>query len=920
MTTGLSAPPLPHPFPPAVGRNRTPPVTTLPTLGPSTLRVAALTKRYGDLLAVDGLELEVRAGEILGFLGPNGAGKTTSLQMMCGLMAPDSGTVELDGRALKAGAARGLRELGVAPQEIVVWDTLTCLEQLEFIGCMYDLPRAAARQRALHLLEVFGLTDKAERLGRTLSGGMQRRLNIALGLVHEPRLLFLDEPQAGLDPQSRVLVRDYLRSLRGKMTVVITTHDMEEAEKLCDRVCIVDHGKRLVLDTVAALEAQVAGGDVVEVEIAPGAEGTLAEVARLAPAEAHGAGPRAPRRLEVRHRAARRGAAGARPPGRGGRRRALAQGHPRGRLHPPHRPEAARMRVLAYLRKTFLENLREWRILAFALVLAPGFVFMMAGYFQASAPAYGLLVLAQDSSAEARGLVEAFRSARHPDGKPYFDVTEVTDRQAARARLEKRDADLLVEIPAGFGQRLATFKAQRGGEAASLVNHADESNLRGSMAMALSDYVAFAYAGELTEAPMPLEPRVERVGQASAARSEFDLYVPALLVLSLIMVLFTAAASLIKEVDQRTMTRLQLSRLSTVELLAAISVNQVLIGVVALALAYGAALACGYRSSGSLGALLVLGAVTTLAVVAIAVLTAAFLRTIFELLTVGCFPFFVLMFFSECMFPLPKVRVGTLLGHAVHANDVLPTALCARAFGAILNQGAGLPDVAFELRGDPGAHRGLLRPRRRPLLAPAPAGGVARSGLEVPVLAHGPAEEPARLGPALLQHPAAHRQLQTRERRLELARDLRGCRRQRLVGRAQERLLLALRQQGEEEHHLPPGVGRVLQVSQLHRPLLQLPADPPQALLRQLGWLRRHLVGQLHLREERCEVVRRQDLALLEQRAVGRHRPARRRPGFLRPFTAKLDQPRHRPGPLGPGDDLQRAHAHPVDGVVALVQ
>lgn len=357
------------------------------------------------------------------------------------------------------------------------------------------------------------------------------------------------------------------------------------------------------------------------------------------------------------------------------------------------------MRVLAYLRKTFLENLREWKILVFALVLAPGFVFLMAGYYQAAAPAYGLLVLAPESSTEVRGLVDAFKGAKHPDGNPYFTVTEVTDREAARERIKNRDADLLVEIPAGFAQKLAAFKASPGGAGAPLVNHADESNLRGSMAMALSDYVAFSYAGALTGAAMPLEPRVERVGLASAARSEFDLYVPALLVLAIIMVLFTAAASLIKEVDKRTVIRLQLSRLSTVELMAAISINQVLIGVVALALAYGAALVCGYRSNGSLPALLVLGAATTLAVVAISVLTAAFLRTIFELLTVGCFPFFVLMFFSECMFPLPKVRVGMLAGHAVHLNDVLPTALCARAFGAVLNQGAGLSDVAFELVG-----------------------------------------------------------------------------------------------------------------------------------------------------------------------------------------------------------------------------
>ena len=153
--------------------------------------------------------------------------------------------------------------IGVAPQTIVIWETLTCREQLEFMGRMYGLTFPAARDRARRLLSDFGLEEKARRLGRTLSGGMQRRLNIALALVHDPEILFLDEPQAGLDPQSRVLVREYIRSLRGRMTVIVTTHDMEEAEKLSDRVCIIDHGKLLELDTVEGLKLRMGDAGVV---------------------------------------------------------------------------------------------------------------------------------------------------------------------------------------------------------------------------------------------------------------------------------------------------------------------------------------------------------------------------------------------------------------------------------------------------------------------------------------------------------------------------------------------------------------------------------------------------------------------------------------------------------------------------------
>jgi len=242
------------------------------------LRIADLTKRFGDLVAVDRLSLEVRRGEILGFLGPNGAGKTTTIQMLCGLLRPDGGSIELDGKRLRSGSTRGLRTIGVCPQAIVIWETLTCLEQLRFMGQMYGLGRSRARHRAEELLAVFGLEEKAHRLGRTLSGGMQRRLNIALGLVHEPEVLFLDEPQAGLDPQSRVLVRDYVRSLAGQMTVVLTTHDMDEAEKLSDRVCIIDRGKLLVLDTVEGIKNQVGEGDLLEIEIDGEAETALGPV------------------------------------------------------------------------------------------------------------------------------------------------------------------------------------------------------------------------------------------------------------------------------------------------------------------------------------------------------------------------------------------------------------------------------------------------------------------------------------------------------------------------------------------------------------------------------------------------------------------------------------------------------------------
>ncbi len=245
---------------------------------PVVLRATDLSKRYGDVVAVDRLSLEVRRGEILGFLGPNGAGKTTTLKMLCGLLRPDAGRIETGGR----------HTIGVSPQTTSVWEMLTPFEQLGFMGRMYGISRGLARQRAEALLEAFGLGEKRSRLARTLSGGMQRRLNIALALVHEPEIVFLDEPQAGLDPQSRVLVRDHIRGLAGRATIVVTTHDMDEAERLSDRVCIIDHGRVLALDTVDRIKDRLGEGDLFEIEIDPALQPLLQPlVARLASEKRH---------------------------------------------------------------------------------------------------------------------------------------------------------------------------------------------------------------------------------------------------------------------------------------------------------------------------------------------------------------------------------------------------------------------------------------------------------------------------------------------------------------------------------------------------------------------------------------------------------------------------------------------------------
>ncbi len=222
------------------------------------ITVSHLKKNFGELIAVDDLSLEINQGEILGFLGPNGAGKTTTIRMLCGLLEKDGGDISWD-------TTQNLSEaMGVCTQENIFWPRLTCLEQLIFMGQMHKMSRIAAKSRSLEILDVLGLASKKDTLASKLSGGMKRRLNIALALVHDPPVLILDEPEAGLDPQSRILVRDLIQSLARKKTVILTTHNMDEAERLADRIAIIDKGKLLEVGSVEDLKQSLGTGDFLE--------------------------------------------------------------------------------------------------------------------------------------------------------------------------------------------------------------------------------------------------------------------------------------------------------------------------------------------------------------------------------------------------------------------------------------------------------------------------------------------------------------------------------------------------------------------------------------------------------------------------------------------------------------------------------
>lgn len=229
---------------------------------PPILEVHDLVKKYGDLIAVKGISFDVQEGEIFSLLGPNGAGKTTTISILSTLFAPTSGDASVCGHSVTQEPMAVKRAIGVVPQEIALYEDLTALENLNFWGQMYGLSGKALADRVDEVLEQIDLKDRAKQRIKTYSGGMKRRVNIGVGLLHKPRLLFMDEPTVGIDPQSRRAILDSVKALnRAGITILYTTHYMEEAQELSDRVGIIDHGELIALGTQKELTAQVGETD-----------------------------------------------------------------------------------------------------------------------------------------------------------------------------------------------------------------------------------------------------------------------------------------------------------------------------------------------------------------------------------------------------------------------------------------------------------------------------------------------------------------------------------------------------------------------------------------------------------------------------------------------------------------------------------
>uniref|UniRef100_A0A7J3UZS7 ATP-binding cassette domain-containing protein n=1 Tax=Candidatus Methanosuratincola petrocarbonis (ex Vanwonterghem et al. 2016) TaxID=1867261 RepID=A0A7J3UZS7_9CREN len=249
---------------------------------PSAVELSGLTKRYGEIVAVDHISFEVKEGEIFGFLGPNGAGKTTTISMLTGLVTPTEGTAKIFGHDIRKEAKEAKRCVGIVWEESNVYPELSALENLNFAGEIYHVVKRQREAKALELLEKFGLSERKDGKVGGFSKGMKRRIAISMALINSPRLLFLDEPTAGLDVQSNIVIREAVKEENRKgTTVFLTTHNIEEANQMCHRIAIINHGKIIAIDRPENLRRTIKSAQSVQVSFEEGAETGEAELGKI---------------------------------------------------------------------------------------------------------------------------------------------------------------------------------------------------------------------------------------------------------------------------------------------------------------------------------------------------------------------------------------------------------------------------------------------------------------------------------------------------------------------------------------------------------------------------------------------------------------------------------------------------------------
>lgn len=363
------------------------------------------------------------------------------------------------------------------------------------------------------------------------------------------------------------------------------------------------------------------------------------------------------------------------------------------------------MKIINVFNKSMKENLRDWKMLILTLTFAPAFVFLMYSFYGSAATTYKVMIYNQDRPVQLENgaildagndLIAGVMLFSSPEGKKLLSVTLTNNVDDAKRLVRNKESDMLLVIPSDFSEVVNQYRHGEKSKKADIQVFGTTTNSKYLMAATFTYGVTSEYAAAAAQTPLPIN-LVEEFLEKAKPISDFDFMVPGLIVLSVIMILFTASASIIKEIDRGTIIRLRLSRLNSFEFLCGISMGQVIITVLAMALTLLAALALGYKPAGSMFDVLLIGVLASLSVMAISLIVSSFLGTIFDLMTIGCFPFFILMFFSGGMFPLPQISLFSIGGHVFNITDILPTSHVVSALNKIMNFGLGLTEVSFEI-------------------------------------------------------------------------------------------------------------------------------------------------------------------------------------------------------------------------------
>ncbi len=354
------------------------------------------------------------------------------------------------------------------------------------------------------------------------------------------------------------------------------------------------------------------------------------------------------------------------------------------------------MKLAAAIVKSLKENLRDWKVLAMVLVFSPFFLLVMFVLYGSESTTYKVGIVDFDGGNPAAEMIEAIKGIEGQDGEEMFLITTIVDVDELKALVKDKTLDIGVVIPDKYSQKHREAESATGNDPAIVDFYGSMSNVRYTVAAVMTADALVNKGMEAMGITLPAAVS-ETFLEKNLPMNEFDSYAPGLITLAILMILFTASASIVKENDKKTLIRLKLSRLGAFNFLTGTCIVQTIIGTAALVLAYFTALGLGYRPAGSFGIILLVGIISSLAMVSISLVVASFLKTVFDVLTAGCFPFFILMFFSGAMFPLPKMELVTIGGHSLGVTDILPLTHTVNAFNKILNYGAGWKDILFDM-------------------------------------------------------------------------------------------------------------------------------------------------------------------------------------------------------------------------------